>query len=204
VAGLEPEGLISRLIRREASLQNLQNPCGHPRPTIQDVLVPLGKDYGAIAPRLPRLHLICADLEEYLPLGAPEEAGPASSHPGARLPQHGPPRRQRVASDVKRGTASSNLGTWNSIVFCGLDGRAKWLLRANISGGQWRWSAQVVTSWRIMQPHPIHTVTEALRGRHATIKLDRPRSPLAVRRPDKKAHLAGGVASLGRDLHVQR
>ena len=54
----------------------------------------------------------------------------------------------------------------------------------------------MVTGWRIVQPHPIHTVTETLRGGNATTKLGRPRSPLAVRGPAKKAYVAGGVAGL--------
>ncbi len=45
-----------------------------------------------------------------------------AQHPAnpCRTVQHGAPRRQRRASDARLGTASSNSGTWNSIIFSGL------------------------------------------------------------------------------------
>jgi hypothetical protein len=88
---LEPEDPYLGGFGGRRAYKTYKTPAGNPCPTIQDVLVPLGKDFGAIAPKLPQLHLVRADLGDKLPLGAPEEAGPASSRPGARHRNTGHP-----------------------------------------------------------------------------------------------------------------
>jgi len=117
--------------------------------------------------------------------------GRASIQPTRRqTPQHGAPRRRQVASDANLGTASSSLGTWNSLIFCGLTPGTSILDRPTFPGAYGGCADRYAPFGSMSAKHAVRRLSCAI--------------PLGARVMARAGHTTCGVLHFGRSANCQR